>query len=992
MRQSRSSNRQSFFGRAATAHGHSGAQSQIPQTTVESPSTFVTGLNTAGTALRLAKDAGEAAGQIPYVKAVAGVLSQIIKIREDIQANKERCYEIIDLVHLKSTTILQSLDIVYHANGAEGFEDMESDLEAYADFLRGILRDRLEPQKKQSRFISYLIREKNAGDLQKLERELEEFNSRFLVKRQVAMSVDARTAVMLLSKPVSPPELIPQALPASPKFVIGREPVVGSIVQAIISSNEPRIAILGPGGVGKTTLGTAVLHDTRVVARYQTRYFVSCERSPTVDVLLTQIADTLSIPQANRGTNLTSLIIHHIRSDANSVLFYIDNLETVWEVDAEQAKVDHFLEVLSGIGSKLVLMVTMRGIQEPKTSFPWNCTILSGLVERDSTAMYEALSGKSSDPPARELLLKLSGSPLAIKLFALMVKEGDQPSQLLSSWDEHGTKALEVGGTHRLSNLDQSIHLSVFSPRIDDTARRVLGLVALMPDGLSTSQDWFEGFASILPDSSLLQPTLRTLRRAALLELNGETSRWQMLPPIRQFCRRLSDSFSSAVSSLVELYVRKVIEHWDHTSSASHPIVLPEMGNIRAFLLHGSTLQPFPPLIGDASQEYAGWAYWQNIDESAFLSSFLHLPIPTRHKAYIYRRLGIIHLHWERLDAAEASFIHSLELFTDAGSLWGQADTRVAIGNLELRRNQLYAADTMLNSALERYLELQSHLGEANTRRSLGDLHVCLDHFDIAEASFTAALELYVEVQHPWGEANTHDSLGALHLRRSQYSEAEASFSRALELYIQVHHRWGEANTHKSIGSVRLRQNRPDSAKLSFKLALKQFIDIQDRREIAGCTFLLGQVCLHMNDLEAAATTFSQALTLWKDVDDKLGIAQTHQAIGDLHLQRHQLDDAALSLQLALDLYTTQVKSQRDEALTRRSINDLTRLRHQFNDNGPSFEPTPGFDVLSTNLYRRLERIQRELGNPLSQSANYHGDIPTFYLDPPSHSDRFGEE
>ncbi|KAH8814575.1 hypothetical protein DL96DRAFT_1820747 [Flagelloscypha sp. PMI_526] len=931
MRQSQSKDRKSLFGARSRAQ-----TAQLPGIAGPSTSKLDTGLNAAGIALQLVKDAGEAASNVPYVKAVAGVLSQIIKIREDIQANRERCYEIIDLVQLKSTTVLQSLDTVYRVDGVEGLEDLKSDLEAYADFLSTVLRDQLEPWKKQTRWSPYVNRGKYASDLQKLERELDEFGNRFLVKRQVAISLDARAAVTLLSKHLSPPEIIPQALPASPKVVIGRDSVIESAVQSIVLSPEPRIAVLGPGGVGKTTVTTAVLHDPRVTAAFLTRYFISCERATTTDLLLIQIADTLSIPQASRDGNLASLIVHHIRRDMHSVLLCIDNLETVWEM--EQAKVDHFLEVLSGVGSKLAVLVTMRGTQEPKTSFLWDRIVLTGLNKDDSNLMYETLSCKLADASAQMLLPKLSGSPLAIKLFALMVKEGDSPSQLLSSWDEHGTKALEIGGTHRLSNLNQSIHLSIFSPRIDDIGRLVLGLIALMPDGLSTSPPWFEGFASVLPDRSLLRATLRTLRRAALLEESGEPPRWQMLPPIQQFCLQLIDWASPAVASLVELYVTKVTEHWTYTFSASHAIMLPEMANIRQLLLYGSSLQPVPSLIGEASEEYASWANWQGIDESAFLSAFLRLAIPTRHMAYIHRRLGIVHLRWDRLDAAEASFNHSLKLFTEADSEWGQADTHVALGNLELRRERLDAADASLHCALELYIQLESRLGEANARRSIGDLHVCRDQLDSAEASFTLALNLYTEAQYQWGEANTHESLGGLYLRRDQLDAAEVSFNRALRLFTEVQHLWGEATTHKAIGNIYLRRNQLRAANESFNIALKRFTEIQNRRETAACTFLIGQTSLRSHDLDAAAGAFAQALTLWEDIGDYLCIVQTHQAIGDLYFRRNQLDNAEVSLNFALDILTTKVTSFADEAVARDSIRKVHLLRGQLKDRSQVFQ------------------------------------------------------
>ena len=82
MRKSHSKDVKSLFG-SLFSHEHSGTPpSRLPQTAMQPASKLETGLNAASASLQLAKDVGEAASQVPYVKAVAGVLFQIIRIRE----------------------------------------------------------------------------------------------------------------------------------------------------------------------------------------------------------------------------------------------------------------------------------------------------------------------------------------------------------------------------------------------------------------------------------------------------------------------------------------------------------------------------------------------------------------------------------------------------------------------------------------------------------------------------------------------------------------------------------------------------------------------------------------------------------------------------------------------------------------------------------------------------------------------------------------------
>jgi GTPase SAR1 family protein len=64
-------------------------------------------------------------------------------------------------------------------------------------------------------------------------------------------------------------------LPSEPEIFHGRETELTKIL-GLFSQGNPRIAILGAGGMGKTSLARAVIHHTEVIQLYgQYRHFVA---------------------------------------------------------------------------------------------------------------------------------------------------------------------------------------------------------------------------------------------------------------------------------------------------------------------------------------------------------------------------------------------------------------------------------------------------------------------------------------------------------------------------------------------------------------------------------------------------------------------------------------------------------------------------------------------------------------------------------------------
>jgi Cdc6-like AAA superfamily ATPase len=128
-------------------------------------------------------------------------------------------------------------------------------------------------------------------------------------------------------------------LPATPKIFRGREAELSAILQ-LFRTETPRIAILGAGGMGKTSLSKAVLHHPEMASRYdQHRVFVSCDTLSNSIQLASLIGAHIGLKP---GKDLTQAVLHHF-SIGPPTLLVLDNLETIWEPEESRAHVEKFM-------------------------------------------------------------------------------------------------------------------------------------------------------------------------------------------------------------------------------------------------------------------------------------------------------------------------------------------------------------------------------------------------------------------------------------------------------------------------------------------------------------------------------------------------------------------------------------------------------------------------------------------------------------------------
>lgn len=280
------------------------------------------------------------------------------------------------------------------------------------------------------------------------------------------------------------------ALPPKPIVFHGRDSFVDDGVRLLTELDTARLAVLGSGGMGKTTVALALLYDSRIMERFGgRRYFVSCEALVDVNSVVSLLARRLGVFVS--GDLLTAILAHLTRTPLTVIV--IDNLETVWLVNGGPvAAIEELLGMLAQIPT-VSIVITCRGNVLPQF-VDWSNADTAALEPFSLEAALETfqdragrrLSGQD-EQIAKQLLNAVDRMPLAVSLLGQLARRGFSLSELLARWDREHSALLHIHGSSRMYNVEASVEVSINMVNAADSSGEALQLLSLcskLPDGL----------------------------------------------------------------------------------------------------------------------------------------------------------------------------------------------------------------------------------------------------------------------------------------------------------------------------------------------------------------------------------------------------------------------------------------------------------------------------------------------------------------------------
>ncbi|KAJ7600181.1 P-loop containing nucleoside triphosphate hydrolase protein, partial [Mycena floridula] len=332
--------------------------------------------------------------------------------------------------------------------------------------------------------------------------------------------------------------------PPVPKIIHGRRDELEHIINALCQHETARVALLGPGGIGKTSLAQAILHDSTIVEKFGGhRYWITCDSSESANDLKLVLAAHFGV--VNTSDRLRDILVS-LRTISGPILLILDNLETPWEPPHKRLEVEELLSHLTGVHN-LSLLITMRGAERP-AQVQWTrpCLPPLGPINRNAArrTFVEISDADETDPQLEELLLLMDGLPLAVSLMA-SVAEAEGCATTLARWKSEGT-ALLSEGINKQNNLEKSIEVSLHSARFKSmpAAKELLSILSYLPDGVTSSE-----FSQIhLPFIDFNHCRLM-LRRTSLAYVTND-ERLKLLAPIKEYIQK---SYPPPLSTILSI-------------------------------------------------------------------------------------------------------------------------------------------------------------------------------------------------------------------------------------------------------------------------------------------------------------------------------------------------------------------------------------------------------------------------------------------------------
>ena len=311
--------------------------------------------------------------------------------------------------------------------------------------------------------------------------------------------------------------------PPAPRDCFGRDELIEKVI-GLAETLKP-VALIGAGGIGKTSIALKVLHHNRTKQRFgQNRRFIRCDQFPASRAhFLARLSKVIGAGVEN-PEDLAPL---RPFLSSKEILLIIDNAESI--LDPKGPNAEEIYSVVDELCQfdTLCLLITSRVTTVPPRCRRPEIPTLS--LEAACDIFYDIYSDRGRSSVIDGLLERLDFHALSITLLATTASHNAWDyDRLALEWDSQRAQVLQ---TDFNKSLAATIELSLDSPTfrsLGPDARNLLGVIAFFPQGINEKNlDW------LLPTTSNGK---HTFDKFCVLSLAYRSNGFvTMLAPIRDY-------------------------------------------------------------------------------------------------------------------------------------------------------------------------------------------------------------------------------------------------------------------------------------------------------------------------------------------------------------------------------------------------------------------------------------------------------------------------
>ena len=553
---------------------------------------------------------------------------------------------------------------------------------------------------------------------------------------------------------------------------MGRDDLIEKIVG--FAENFEPVALIGAGGIGKTSIALTALHHNRIMERFgDNRRFIRCDEFPASSThFLARLSKAIGAGVENPEdlTPLRPFLSSH------EALIVLDNAESVLDPQGTDAREIYAIVNELCRFKTICLLITSR-----ITTLPPHCKrpeIPTLSKEAACDIFYSIHDDIRRSDVITSLLHRLDFHPLSITLLATTALHNMWDSgELAREWD---TRHAEVLRTDYNESLAATIELSLSSPtfrNLGPDARDLLGVVAFFPQGIDKDNlDW------LFPTISDRQNIFNRFRVLSLTYLTD--NHITMLAPIRDHLCPRDPTSSPLLCAAKNHYFTRLAVRVQPGGSGFREAQWIRSEDVNVEHL----LNVFIPFEGDVGHVWAACGhfmehlFWHKPWRTVLGSKIEALPDDHHAKSECLFHLGQLFGSVGNYAEQGRLLSHTLKIERERGNELQAAMTLGLLCTASRLQKSHEGAIQQASEALEIFERLGTTVEQMDSLNDLASAFYSNRQFDAAEEAVTRALKLAPAKGQEYLVCQSHRVLGNILRSKGKRPDALHHFEVALGL------------------------------------------------------------------------------------------------------------------------------------------------------------------------------------------------------------------